>query len=108
MQKQNEGSIICMSLGLGAARRRHPGGPHYSAAKGGVLGLAKAMAREFGPVNIRVNSITPGLIQTDINAGKISPENKAKILEGIPLNRLGVPDDVARVCLFLASDPPAT
>jgi len=69
-----------------------------------VLGLAKAMARELGPDGIRVNCVAPGLIQTDINAGKISNENRVKILEGIPLNRLGVPQDVANIFLFLASD----
>jgi len=80
------------------------GGPHYSAAKAGVLGLAKAMARELGPDGIRVNAVTPGLIQTDISAGKITAEMKAEILKGIPLNRLGETEDVARIFLFLASD----
>ncbi len=50
------------------------GGPHYSAAKAGVLGLARAMARELGPDNVRVNCITPGLIQTDITAGKLTDD----------------------------------
>ena len=80
------------------------GGPHYSAAKAGVLGLAKAMARELGPDGIRVNSVTPGLIQTDITGGKLTDELKARSRKGIPLNRLGVADDVANACLFLASD----
>jgi NAD(P)-dependent dehydrogenase (short-subunit alcohol dehydrogenase family) len=80
------------------------GGPHYSAAKAGVLGLAKAMARELGNDGIRVNCVTPGLIQTDINAGKISDDKRGEILAGIPLNRLGVPDDVAGAFLFLASN----
>jgi NAD(P)-dependent dehydrogenase (short-subunit alcohol dehydrogenase family) len=62
------------------------------------------MAREFGPDGIRVNAIAPGLIQTDITGGKLTDEMRAKILEGIPLNRLGDPEDVARACLFLASD----
>ncbi|WP_106418984.1 SDR family NAD(P)-dependent oxidoreductase [Salinicola tamaricis] len=80
------------------------GGPHYSAAKAGMLGLGKAMARELGPFGIRVNSVTPGLIDTDITAGKLTEEMKAPILEGIPLKRLGLPDDVANAFLFLASD----
>jgi len=62
------------------------------------------MARELGPDGIRVNCITPGLISTDINKDKLSPQRKAEIAESIPLARLGVPDDVAGACLFLASD----
>ena len=70
----------------------------------GVLGLAKAMAREVGPEGIRVNCVTPGLIQTDISAGKITDEKKAEIASSVPLNRLGLADDVAGAYLFLASD----
>ena len=81
------------------------GGPHYRAAKAGVLGLAKAMAREFGPDNIRVNSVTPGLIQTDITGGKLTPELRTEILKGIPMNRLGDAEDVARAA---ACSSPAT
>ena len=66
MQKQRSGSIVCMSSVSAQRGGGIFGGPHYSAAKAGVLGLAKAMAREFGPDGIRVNSVTPGLIQTDI------------------------------------------
>ena len=62
------------------------------------------MARELGPDNIRVNSVTPGLIQTDITGDKLTPEMKTEVLKGIPLNRLGNAVDVANVCLFLASD----
>lgn len=80
------------------------GGPHYSAAKAGMLGLGKAMAREFGSAKIRVNSVTPGLIDTDITAGKLTDEMRVPILQGIPLGRLGLPDDVANAFLFLASD----
>jgi len=98
------GSIICMSSVSAQRGGGIFGGPHYSAAKAGVLGLAKAMAREFGPDGIRVNAITPGLIQTDITAGKLTDAMRADILKGIPLNRLGDAADVAGVCLFLASD----
>ena len=104
MRKQKAGSIVCMSSVSAQRGGGIFGGPHYSAAKAGVLGLAKAMAREFGPDNIRVNSVTPGLIQTDITGDKLTPELRAKILEGIPMNRLGDAEDVARACLFLASD----
>jgi len=104
MRRQRSGSIACMSSVSAQRGGGIFGGPHYSAAKGGVLGLAKAMARELGPDNIRVNSITPGLIQTDITGGKLTDDLKAEITKGIPLNRLGVADDVANACLFLASD----
>ncbi|MFY8104003.1 MAG: SDR family NAD(P)-dependent oxidoreductase, partial [Ramlibacter sp.] len=80
------------------------GGPHYSAAKAGVLGLARAMAREYGGSNIRVNCITPGLIATDINKGKIPADKHQAILDGIPLGRIGEPNDVAGCVVFLASD----
>jgi NAD(P)-dependent dehydrogenase (short-subunit alcohol dehydrogenase family) len=104
MRERKQGSIACMSSVSAQRGGGILGGAHYSAAKAGVLGLAKAMARELGPDGIRVNCVAPGLIQTDINAGKISNENRVKILEGIPLNRLGVPQDVANIFLFLASD----
>ncbi|MBU6492692.1 MAG: glucose 1-dehydrogenase [Burkholderiales bacterium] len=104
MKKQHGGSIACMSSVSAQRGGGILGGPHYSAAKAGVLGLAKAMAREFGVDGIRVNCVTPGLIHTDINAGKISDEKRVEILAGIPLNRIGVPDDVAGAFTFLASD----
>lgn len=104
MRAAKSGSIACMSSVSAQRGGGILGGAHYSAAKAGVLGLAKAMARELGPDNIRVNCVTPGLIQTDINAGKISDEKRVEILAGIPLNRLGVPQDVANIFLFLASD----
>jgi NAD(P)-dependent dehydrogenase (short-subunit alcohol dehydrogenase family) len=104
MRSRRSGSIICLSSVSAQRGGGIFGGPHYSAAKGGVLGLAKAMARELGPDGIRVNSITPGLIQTDITAGKLTDEMRKEILKGIPINRLGEADDVAGACLFLASD----
>ena len=104
MREQGGGSIACMSSVSAQRGGGIFGGPHYSAAKAGVLGLAKAMAREFGPDNIRVNSVTPGLIQTDITGGKLTDAMRTDILKGIPLNRLGDAIDVARIYLFLASD----
>jgi NAD(P)-dependent dehydrogenase (short-subunit alcohol dehydrogenase family) len=104
MVKQGGGSIVCISSVSAQRGGGILGGPHYSAAKAGVLGLAKAMAREFGGNNIRVNCITPGLIATDINKGKIPEDKRQTILDGIPLGRIGEPADVAGVVLFLASD----
>jgi NAD(P)-dependent dehydrogenase (short-subunit alcohol dehydrogenase family) len=79
------------------------GGPHYSAAKAGILGLTKAMAREFAPDQIRVNAVCPGFIATDITAGMMTPEKHEMILAGIPMGRAGAASDVAGCCLFLAS-----
>jgi NAD(P)-dependent dehydrogenase (short-subunit alcohol dehydrogenase family) len=104
MRMRKQGSIACMSSISAQRGGGIFGGPHYSAAKAGVLGLAKAMARELGPDGIRVNSVTPGLIQTDITGDKLTPEMKTEILKGIPLNRLGDARDVANIYLFLASD----
>ncbi|BAI73997.1 3-oxoacyl-[acyl-carrier-protein] reductase (plasmid) [Azospirillum sp. B510] len=104
MRERKSGSIVCISSVSAQRGGGIFGGPHYSAAKAGVLGLAKAMARELGPDNVRVNSVTPGLIQTDITGDKLTPELRLEILKGIPLNRLGDAEDVARSCLFLASE----
>jgi NAD(P)-dependent dehydrogenase (short-subunit alcohol dehydrogenase family) len=104
MRSRHTGSIICLSSVSAQRGGGIFGGPHYSAAKAGVLGLSRAMARELAPDNIRVNSITPGLIDTDITAGKLTQEMRTEILKGIPLNRLGDARDVANVCLFLASE----
>ena len=104
MRSRKSGSIACMSSVSAQRGGGIFGGPHYSAAKAGVLGLAKAMARELGPDNIRVNCVTPGLIQTDITGGKLTDTMKKDIIEGIPLGRLGTVEDVARIYLFLASE----
>ena len=104
MRRQQSGSIVCISSVSAQRGGGIFGGPHYSAAKAGVLGLARAMAREFGPEGIRVNCITPGLIETDITQGKLSPEKKQEIAQTIPLSRLGRADDVAGACVFLASN----
>jgi NAD(P)-dependent dehydrogenase (short-subunit alcohol dehydrogenase family) len=104
MRQQQAGSIVCISSVSAQRGGGIFGGPHYSAAKAGVLGLARAMAREFGPEGIRINCITPGLIETDITQGKLSPEQKKEISQSIPLNRLGRADDVAGACVFLGSD----
>lgn len=100
MRAQKSGSIVCISSVSAQRGGGIFGGPHYSAAKAGVLGLA----RELGPDNVRVNCITPGLIQTDITAGKLTDDMTANILAGIPMNRLGDAVDIARAALFLGSD----
>jgi NAD(P)-dependent dehydrogenase (short-subunit alcohol dehydrogenase family) len=82
------------------------GGPHYSAAKGGVLGLTKAAARELAPDNVRVNAICPSLIDTDIvySAPGWTQEKATETVRAIPMGRAGKASEVAGCCLFLASD----
>ena len=75
----------------------------YSAAKAGVIGLTKALAKEVGPSGIRVNCVSPGMIDTDMNAA-VSEEAVDAIVEETPLCRTGSPADVAKTMLFLASE----
>ena len=103
MRAAKSGAIVCISSVSAQRGGGILGGPHYSAAKAGVLGLARAMAREFGIDGIRVNCVTPGLIATDINKGLIPDDKMKGILEQIPLNRIGEPNDVAGGVVFLAS-----
>jgi NAD(P)-dependent dehydrogenase (short-subunit alcohol dehydrogenase family) len=104
MREQQSGAIVCISSVSAQRGGGILGGPHYSAAKAGVLGLARAMAREYGKDNVRINCVTPGLIATDINKGLIPDDKLQGILDGIPLNRIGEPNDVAGCVVFLASD----
>ena len=75
----------------------------YSAAKAGVIGLTKALAKEVGPSGITVNCVAPGVIETEMNR-QLSPETKAALAEETPLERLGTPEDVAEAIWFLASE----
>lgn len=104
MRANKSGSIVNISSVSAQRGGGIFGGPHYSAAKAGVLGLTKAMARELAPDNVRVNAVCPGFIGTDITAGKLTPEMNQQILAGIPMGRAGDPNDVAGCVLFLASD----
>ncbi len=76
---------------------------HYSSAKAGVIGLTKALAKEVGPSGIRVNCISPGVIETDMLAD-FTNEDIAALAEETPLGRIGKPQDIAAAALFLASD----
>jgi NAD(P)-dependent dehydrogenase (short-subunit alcohol dehydrogenase family) len=103
MRAARSGAIVCISSVSAQRGGGILGGPHYSAAKAGVLGLARAMAREYGIDGIRINCVTPGLIATDINKGLIPQDRMQGILDQIPLNRIGEPNDVAGCVVFLAS-----
>ncbi len=101
MIKKHTGSIINISSmwGVGGASCE----VHYSAAKAGVIGLTKALAKELGPSGIRVNCIAPGVIDTEMNS-KLSEADIAGLADATPLCRIGKPSEVAAVVEFLASD----
>jgi NAD(P)-dependent dehydrogenase (short-subunit alcohol dehydrogenase family) len=103
MRQRRSGSIVCM--GSVAAQRGGGilGGPHYSAAKGGLQSLAKAMARELAPDGIRVNAVAPGMVDTDLLIGKIDEAGKRRVADTVPLGRLASAQDIANACLFLSS-----
>lgn len=101
MIKQGRGVIINIASDLGLLGREHFAA--YCAAKAGVIGLTKAMAREFAPA-IRVNAIAPGPVNTTmVSLDAMSPESMAKELD-IPQRRIAEPDEIAATALFLASD----
>lgn len=103
MMAQKFGRIINISSVSGKRGGGVYGGSHYSAAKAGVLGFAKALAREVVEYGITVNSIAPGLIATDIRQG-LSDEKERAIWETIPMKRPGTPMEIAETVAFLASD----
>ncbi|ORE93550.1 SDR family NAD(P)-dependent oxidoreductase [Acuticoccus yangtzensis] len=104
MRARRSGAVVNLSSVSAQRGGGIFGGPHYSAAKAGILGLTKAMARELAPDRVRVNAICPGFIATDITSGKLTDAMKADILAGIPMGRVGEAADVAGCALFLASD----
>lgn len=106
MRTRRSGSIVNLSSVSAQRGGGIFGGPHYAAAKGGILGLSKAAARELAPDNVRVNAICPSLIDTDIvtSGPGWTEERKAQVLASIPMGRAGRAEEVAGCCLFLASD----
>ncbi len=83
------------------------GGAHYTAAKAGVLGFTRHLAREVAPYNITVNAVCPGLIDTEMVRGTIDEERTRAYARGFPIPRLGRPEEVASLVAFLASDQAA-
>lgn len=106
MRARKAGSIVNLSSVSAQRGGGIFGGPHYSAAKGGVLGLTKAAARELAPDGIRVNAICPSLIDTDIihSAPGWTKERETEVMRSIPMGRAGKASEVAGCALFLASD----
>lgn len=100
MMRQRYGKIINIASIVG--EMGNVGQANYSASKAGVIGLTKTLARELAPRGVMVNAIAPGFIQTAMT-DKIPEEAKNKMLEQIPLAKLGQPEDVAAAALFLAS-----
>ena len=104
MVRRKRGSIVTVSSMWGVT-----GGSceaAYSAAKAGVIGLTKALAKELGPSNIRVNCVAPGVIGTDMNA-HLSRANLDALADETPLCRIGTPEEAARCVLFLAGEDAA-
>ncbi len=100
MMKERKGSIIHVSSIVGLTG--NPGQAAYCAAKAGLIGLAKSMARELAPRNIRVNAVAPGFIETDMT-DELTPEQKDAISKSIPLGRIGKPEEIADAVVYLAS-----
>ena len=101
MEKQGGGVILNLAGTYGI--RPTPNKLGYSAAKAGVIGFTRALAKEVGPSGVQVNCIAPGVIDTEMNA-RLSKEDLAALCEETPLGRIGTPADVAKLALVLAED----
>ncbi|HEY9198564.1 MAG TPA: 3-oxoacyl-ACP reductase FabG [Gammaproteobacteria bacterium] len=104
MMKARHGRIINIASVVGATG--NPGQANYAAAKAGMVGFAKSLAREVGSRGITVNTVAPGFIDTDMTRA-LSDEQRTALLGGIPLGRLGAAQDIANAVAFLASDAAA-
>ncbi len=100
MMKDRKGSIIHLSSIVGIMG--NPGQAAYCAAKAGIIGLTKSMAKELASRNIRVNAVAPGFIDTDMTH-ELTPEQKTEMLKAIPLGRTGLPEEIAQAVVYLAS-----
>ena len=83
------------------------GGAHYTASKAAVLGFTRHCAREFASYNITVNAVCPGLIDTEMVQQNVTPARLQRYIDTFPIHRLGTPEEVAALVLFLASDEAA-
>ena len=102
MMKAKSGSIINMASVIGLMG--NAGQASYAASKAGMIGFTKSMAKELGSRNIRCNAIAPGFVETDMTSYLNDGDQADKYKAGIPLGRFATAEDIANVCLFLASD----
>ena len=100
MMKARRGRIISIASVVGASG--NPGQANYCAAKAGIMGFTRSLAQEVGSRNITVNTVAPGFIDTDMTRA-LTEEQRTALLQKIPLERLGAPEDIAQTVLFLAS-----
>lgn len=103
MKQKGWGRIVNISS-ISARSGGGPGGAHYSAAKGGMSTLTKALAKELGPAGITVNAIAPGVILTEIHEKFSTRESLKALQQQTPLGRLGKPEDIPGAVLYLVSD----
>ena len=103
MRPKGYGKIVNISSTAGKTASTF-GGAHYTVSKSGVSGLTRHLAREAAPYGITVNAVCPGSIDTPMVRAKASPQRIAEAIRKIPLGRLGTPEDVALLALFLSSD----
>jgi len=106
MVRRGRGKIINMaSIASGQVGIGYPNIAHYTASKGGVIALTEVMALELSPLGVNVNAIAPGLIESDMTRDVVGDErSRAALIARIPKRRIGTPDDVAGLAVFLASD----
>ena len=101
MMKARHGRIVCIASVVGVTG--NAGQTNYAAAKAGMIGFTKSLAREVGSRGVTVNTVAPGLIDTDMTRA-LSDEQRAELLQTIPLNRLGLSQDIANAVAFLVSE----
>src|SRR5215469_2233441 len=106
MKLRRYGKIINMASTAGRATSTL-GGAHYTAARAGVLGLTRHLAREFAPYGINGNAVSPGIVDTPMVASTLTPEQRQRLAASIPFERLAAPAEVASLVAFLASDEAA-